>query len=274
MPPLTGAETAQVVQETRQFFNGWARTNWNWDPTAAKDLERVIVDSCHDRTVVVEMEDLSLVNLAFLEAIRSGLLKQHPLWRVFFKGISPETVMLVYPGRIWIGAISDPEHLPQAFFNTQRAVTQQYRMKMAPINAQRAYAERALRKLIDTGEPPRFAVLAMFDQDLRLEPNRFGLWLLYKCDAIDWAEIVTNSDELFFVNSFTADRPGRILQIGEPAVKRICPYWNCDAVSSPASLIGKTIEIELGDHDGIIHWYVDPNELVSMNKLMKQSNTD
>jgi len=190
LPPLTWEEFWDICSAVEHVLVKYGRLP-GMSEEQAKIFYKYCVDgTLRDRTVQVDLPRSEVLTPQFVEQLQREVLGTRPLWRILIMGVTPDTVVIIYPKVVRVGTVPPEGDWKAALAETVNKVEQIREMKEGPQRRQLAYLRpiipAEIRKL--QGGKPR--LVAAFDTFyLYPERNSVVIWFLYPTDKKGWFDI-------------------------------------------------------------------------------------
>lgn len=192
---------------------------------SVKELESVyrdcVGDELMDRTLRVELPNISVLTPQFVECLQKAVLASNRLWRIMIVGESAETVVLIYPETVRIKSSStaadwkqDLTKVTQLEDSLRNAIDLSDRHQMAHV---RDHIVLEIQRL----KTDPFRIVGVFD-NWKGDRSVLVIWLLYATEA-EWCDFEIEAPvETCSGGGFSVRSDG---VFGDDYVNDDPPYW-------------------------------------------------
>jgi hypothetical protein len=193
LPKLTWDEFDGARAAMMEALSRYGRRP-NMDAKQSQSYYRdCVIDEFKDRTLRVELPDFRVLTPEFVDGVQRDVLAGRPLWRVFLVAVSPETVVLIYPDAVRVGALPADADWRAALSGVVATVHNALESTRGPERRQMEYLLRRMPAELDQLRQQPFRLVAVFD-NYEGDERELSLWFLFAGED-RWAGYSLNSDD-------------------------------------------------------------------------------
>lgn len=248
VPDWSFDEMSAVCKETEQWFSQNLAASENtgrFDPVREALSVRGGTD---DRTLLVDIPDVRLLNEGLLHRLQMELLRKHSFWRIALVAEDAKTSVMVYPEVIRVGNRPATTNIDQALYEMDLEVRKLKQVRLDPKRRETEYLRRKIPEAIrQIGDKP-FQVVGIIDE-YHGDRSRGTIYLLlngtdYNAISVEGPE---GPDHIWKGSAYGLSATGEIIsesRIPETAAFCVVPWLPPSDYRGPVTLIEHAMGVQ------------------------------